>query len=83
MTMEQEKELEFQNPTEAQLVFLSKLLMSSQLRGISRNKLLRIISERNHSIKSYSKIITYVLGLIRLKEDNPQLFKQRKKKNGN
>ena len=79
-----ERKLQFEYPSEAQLVFISKLLRSSQLRGISRNKLLRIVSERDHSVKSYSKVITYILGLIKLKEDNPQLFKNRKKKkNGN
>jgi len=78
--MEQENQIEFQNPTEAQLVFLSKLLQSSQLRGISRNKLLRAVAEREHNVKSYSKVITYVLAVLRFKEEFPEFFPVHKSK---
>ena len=84
MTMEQEKEIEFQNPTEKQLVFLSQLLLSTKLRGISRNKLLRAIAERKHDVKSYSVVISYVLSLIKFKEFFPEFFpRYYKRKNGN
>ena len=82
--MEQEKELEFQNPTEKQLVFLSQLLLSTKLRGISRNKLLKAIAERKHDVKSYSVVISYVLSLIKFKEFFPEFFpRYYKRKNGN
>ena len=82
--METEKDLEFQNPSEKQIVFLSQLMLSSQLRGISRNKLLKAIAERQHSVKSYSVVISYVLALLRFKEFFPEFFpRYHKKKNGN
>jgi len=67
--METENELKFKPVSEKQIVFLSQLLQSSQLRGLSRNKLLKAIAENNHSMKRYSIIISYVLSLIRFKEE--------------
>jgi len=80
--METENGIEFKQVSEKQIVFLSQLLQSSQLRGLSRNKLLKAVAENHSSMRRYSIIISYMLSLIRFKDEfYPKKSKESKAQN--